>query len=260
MNRDNYFTSNTDYDADDRPRLYRIGKMINAQTFYELHEGADSRLQKPINQQRVKEIMAYGFYFAAGMFLESVFTFQPYLLPSPREYPKTTVYIHARHPLPQDDGSNIESELTCLHKMFPENFTEQQQISSSPSPCGMVLMSDRQLTLDRLENVSRHLYRCEPILARHLTTTLPGNHTDNEHGVFRGVGFFEDWALARNARSGGVAYQNSHRRVLRTSTSLIQASIEFRRVMEQQSRKEPIPEFPICRSPKVSYGKVQVHV
>jgi len=228
------------YDHIDSPRLFRISKMINGKLFYQMTmpHVRNSRVANKILQERAGSIMEHGLYFAAGMLLESVFTIEPSL--EPKEVPKlppASLYLHSRHPAFWYNGSDIEDEKNCLNTLL-------QGYNKS---CAIILMSDRELTIDLLKYEIESKWGCQTLVAN--TTKVVGetdaNHTMNEHGIFRGVGYFQDWALARHARAAGIAYHKHPKPVLRTSSFLIQASIEFRRIFEYNTMKE-VPFFDVC--------------
>eukprot|EP00548_Thalassiothrix_antarctica_P008693 CAMPEP_0194153464 /NCGR_PEP_ID=MMETSP0152-20130528/56516_1 /TAXON_ID=1049557 /ORGANISM="Thalassiothrix antarctica, Strain L6-D1" /LENGTH=129 /DNA_ID=CAMNT_0038858769 /DNA_START=306 /DNA_END=695 /DNA_ORIENTATION=- len=112
-------------------------------------------------------------------------------------------------------------------------------------------MSDREPTLVLLKEHIQSKYGCKVLRANTTQYNLE-QHTDlqileDEHGIYRGVGFYQDWALARHARSGGIAHFRQKRPVLRSSSFLIQSSIEFRRVFEYDTL-EDMPKFDICKN------------
>jgi hypothetical protein len=118
-------------------------------------------------------------------------------------------------------------------------------------PCTIYLMSDRILTIDLLTPIIQDEYNCRVQVANHTTTTTttttPSISTTTttktrkrkaarirpkEHGPFAGVGYWQDWALAIQARTGFISFHLQPRTFVRTSSSLMREVIEFRRVVE----------------------------
>lgn len=244
---------NGPYDTQNTSKLYRMGKQMEAKFLFHFRP-SEGPVEIPrivssgANLWRTTNLTSLDFVFLYGMLFEACFTFRQHLLPSPKDRfvakpNTTTLYLHSRHPGPRyDDGSYIVGEEKCLIKMLEKHYSINNG-TNNKKRCQIVLMSDRQITLDLLTNLTRDRFHCEPIVASH--QEYSGAEDSGEHGVFRGAGYFQDWALARNARSGGIAFHRYRRPVLRTSSMLIQESIEFRRTLEATSLKE-MPPFSVC--------------
>jgi hypothetical protein len=134
-------------------------------------------------------------------------------------------------------------------------------------PCTIYLMSDRNLTIDLLTPIIQDEYHCRVQVANHTTTTTTTTNPSisattttktrkrkaarimpKEHGPFAGVGYWQDWALAIQARTGFISFHLQPRTFVRTSSSLMREVIEFRRVVEYLKEQVTITTTTTLRS------------
>lgn len=120
-----------------------------------------------------------------------------------------SIAVHSRHIDPDDDGSDISSEIRCLEQVLP-----------TEGPCQVFVLSDRRSTLTQLRRWIRGR-GCAIGEAEHAKT----KSFETEHGPFAGVGFFQDLLVASRARSGYVGHS-------RSSSKLLYEWIEYRRGLE----------------------------
>ena len=213
------------YDQDGAPRVLRVGQqhLLTTAMYLEASHSRDQLLGNDTNREYTRQLLSHGHHFLYGMLFECLFTLQPSALPDPSVVADSKVYqtwmLHSRHPSNKVDGSYIHPEVTCM----------EQQVEHIQPPCVVYLMSDRPKSLDALRRVLP-LYNCVPILANHSRD----KSFSSEHGVFAGLGYFQDLALARNARHGFIAphLQQRKGKGIRTSSGLVRSIIEFRRRLE----------------------------
>jgi hypothetical protein len=105
-------------------------------------------------------------------------------------------------------------------------------------------MSDRQVSIKKISRTVGNL----SCTAQTVTNRKKGTSFAGEHGSFAGAGYWQDWALAVNARTGFIAFHFHPRKMLRTSSALILEVVEFRRVLESNLSRE-IPEIQHCINP-----------
>ena len=213
------------YDQDKSPRVIRTGQqvLLTPGMFLEFPNTRVALLEKRSNRIYARRLLSRGYYFLYGMFLESLFTFQSQIHPDPSLLADPDVYqtwiIHSRHPTKQADGTYIQPETLCM---------EKNAWNITP-PCVMYLMTDRPSTLKLLRQELLR-YNCVAIVANHSR----GTSFSKDHGVFAGMGYFQDLALARHARHGFVAASRRQRfgKGLRTSSGLPRGLLEFRRQLQ----------------------------
>jgi hypothetical protein len=133
-----------------------------------------------------------------------------------------------------------------LISIWPERLCILELFENSTTPCLIYLMSDRQLALDLLTETIHNTTNCR---VQTVTNRTSGTSHRSEHGPFSGIGYWQDLAMASQARYGIIAFHKTPRPFLRTSTSLIRERIKFRRVLEQQEGEE-LPEFRECSFPR----------
>ena len=138
-----------------------------------------------------------------------------------------TVVLHSRHPKESDEGTNIGWEKECIQKILREtildNNTNHDEMNEplSDYDCTVVLLSDRQKTIDKLAKY----------LKRHHCTAVVASHGDissswrDEHGPYAGIGFYQDLWLVHNqialtTEKQQIAFIGHNHR--RTSSTLIQ--------------------------------------
>ena len=234
------------YDRKDNPRVLRSGRQLRVNPddilWTDLDKGTQ-HLSLPSSMGRLKEMQSLDAYFVYGMMFESLFTIDPRLLPSATPETSGSVdsyFLHSRHPRKQEKGDYNWPEQLCLMNLF-QNATKR--------PCVIYVMSDRQLALDNLQSSIRNLTHCEPQTVRNRST---GTSFSKEHGPFVGEGYWQDLALASQARNGMIAIHlhMKTRALVRTSSALIRERVEFRRALEQLGKgKESLQPFEQCVNP-----------
>lgn len=178
--------------------------------------------------QTISEKLHYlGLDFMYGMLLRYSFDFsasiQATVPPKAFEYRQSngwyTIALHTRHVRNKDDGCDITREKECIQQLELEmesSFREDQNSTKK----AVYLMSDRACTLTRmtewLQNRSIEvLVSSHAVQADYLV----------EHGPFAGLGYFQDLALASQARSAFVGNT-------RTSSDLLRELLTFYQKME----------------------------
>jgi hypothetical protein len=229
------------YDRPDGLQVFTVGHQINQEAYFSLkfkqywwYQLGTSEAQSRIKQLFAPDLFAserklarVTHFFTYGMLFEALFTLSETLLPDPELVADpsnaNTFVIHSRHPLPSLDGNDIALEVICI----------DQLLNHSTLPCTFYIMSDRAKTSELLNQYIANI-SCTPISVNH---TQRGRGLHAEHGPFAGVGYFRDWALARNARHGMIAVHKHGRphKGIRSSSALVRESIEFRRIMESPS-------------------------
>ncbi len=177
--------------------------------------GREQLLQKTRAREVTRAAFSRGQTYLYGLLLNEAFRFQDSVRPSLgalRLIRKTaTVALHSRHCSPRDEGEYVEREQQCLVKV----------LANISRPCTVILLSDRIKTLSVLSEIVTSL-NCTPMLANH----DPGSSFRREHGPFAGVGFFQDLALASNARHGFIGHR------ARSSSNLLEEMIVFQRSLD----------------------------
>ena len=172
-------------------------------------------------------VKTHGVYFLYGMLFESLFTLRKeFWPPSPgtsmlnETGTHDTYFLHSRHPRVGDDGTYVWPEYKCMEKLL-ENRTR---------PCTWYIMSDRQKAIDLLKPKLERNFSCNVQLIDHNSSMSIS--FSKEHGPYAGAGYWRDWALAIQARTGFISFHMYVRPFVRTSTALMREVIEFRRVLE----------------------------
>jgi hypothetical protein len=207
-------------------------------------------LQSPLSASRITRLYSESTDYLYGMLFRGIFSFHPEILPSDYDEERqqsadsdeTTFALHSRHRSPQDDGSNVTEYMNCLDRVFQESRAlqdqkQQRQHPQSHSTCRVFLMADRNITLYELDHVIRTKH-CTPVVATHQRSA---GHF-KEHGPFAGAGFFQDLALASQARNGLIGHCD------RSSTQLLRELIHYDRTMEALAAGtyQELPELVTC--------------
>lgn len=191
-----------------------------------------------------RNLFAEGSHFTYGMLFREVFDLRPSVL----SLDSTSVLdavslsnpfsiaLHSRHSKPEDNGSDVSTELKCLTSLTL-NRTQGDK-------CVVYLLSDRVRTLEQLTNHVNENLNCTAVVANH----DGGHHIRGEHGPFAGADFFRDLDLASRARNGFAGST-------RSSSSLLQEWIEYDRTIESCSPRTkgvlpPLPKLNTCKLPK----------
>ena len=142
--------------------------------------------------------------------------------------------LHSRHIFPSDNGSNTENERKCLKEVIGND------IDSNQLQCIVYLMSDRDLNRQLVADYIRKQWpQCTPVMTTYQNNTqhntTPSSHngiTSKEHGAAAGAGFFQDLAVASQARDGFIGTCS------RTSSALLSELIYYDR--SKESFKEQV--------------------
>jgi hypothetical protein len=211
-------------DAEPSPLVFRIGQQRNSDVAWLIWKYRSRILGLEENRRKLSDLLSRETSFLYGMLLESCFTLAESVLPElaliANSSMTATIALHSRHPKRFDYGSNLEQELRCLN--------ETLQLTDSSRPCVLYLMTDREKTLDSLTSTIESTTNCTVVIANH----TKGESYSSEHGPFAGVGYFEDLALAVNARHAMIAPHKHKKIPFRSSSGLVLELIEFRRQME----------------------------
>ena len=211
-------------DAEASPLIFRIGQQRNSDVAGMILKYRSRILGLEENERKLRDLLSRETSFLYGMLLESCFTLSESVLPElsliANSSKTTTIAVHSRHPRKFDYGSNLEQELRCLN--------ETLQSTERSRPCVVYLMTDRERTLQSLMSTIESTTACTVIIANH----TKGESYSSEHGPFAGIGYFQDLALAANARHAMIAPHKHKKIPFRSSSGLILELIEFRRQME----------------------------
>ena len=178
--------------------------------------GREQLLQTKEARIVAKDIFSKGQRYLYGMLLDEGFRFEETILPSSDLLntikSTSTIVLHSRHTSMLDQGDNIEMEQRCL----------VQVIANISQPCTVILMSDREKTLSLLSDAVTTL-NCTPMFVNHTM----GQSFRKDHGPFSGPGFFQDLALASQARHGFIGHKQ------RSSSMLVEEMIIYQRSLDE---------------------------
>lgn len=208
--------------------------------------GAGTRNDVVVSEREsIRRFYSHGLIFLYGMLFQECFTIavnttaitvggggpstfpaSVSLKPRPTD---TSIALHSRHTVAQDDGSYINHEIACLQKLLP---------AQASTPCWVYLMSDRPKTLELLSGwlLARN---CTPVVTSasmdisiSIDTAIPQPRVD-EHGPREGAGFLEDLIMASAARTGFIGVEARQQGLpARSSTALVLEKIEYDRTVE----------------------------
>ena len=220
-------------------------------------------------QDRVQGLISLGIEFWYGLLFRQFFVLVPeqqqqqqqqsndrdtsvynHTHPFPNTQPQAiTIALHSRHVAKADDGSNVQEEMNCLSRLLPK---QESTIGNNSRggvkniPCHVFALSDRDATLDQLQEWMQVEY---PSCRFHRTNQPQRDealaHTTNttramEHGPHAGRGFFQDLAMAIQARTALIGEYE------RSSFKLLHELITYDRTMEhsaQQQQSSSLDEF-----------------
>jgi len=144
-----------------------------------------------------------------------------------------SVALHSRHNDTRFDGCDISREKFCIRQLLKTRTTNAT--GATAIGCRVVLMSDRQCTVDRLrEWLTTSQVNCEALAANH---SSPSKGFFDEHGPFAGAGYFRDLQLAlRYARHGVVGTLLDPAKfgpnTWRSSSAVVRGIVQYRRIMD----------------------------
>ena len=135
---------------------------------------------------------------------------QRYLMQPPKETTNTnnnndlTIGIHARHKKAEDDGSDMSEQISCLESMLDLLRPQTNSQSATTENCTIFIMADRPKSLQALSDVSRSL-GCWPVTVNKTALDMTGASKGmQEHGEFASEGYFQDFLVVSQARSGFI--------------------------------------------------------
>lgn len=197
--------------------------------------GIDNLAQTRIVQQ----LYSQGPSFLYGMLLFNSFQFTEELLQtiSPNDWrvPKPgelSIALHSRQDKIGMDGSDVTNEVQCLDDILDTRENKAQ-------PCSVYVMSDRELTVEGFTREARSR-GCHVVTVTDRGPPINDTTKTAEHGPFAGIGYFQDLAVATQARSALISRR-------RSSSAILDEIIEYRRRMEAWEARHERIEEPILR-------------
>ena len=178
-------------------------------------------------REHVQKLYKEGIYFLYGMLFFESFVLTDELLASVKndiEEPDPSYFsfgLHARHPSPETDGSDIHSEVNCLESLVEDYKQEHGEMKG----CVAYLMSDRVKTIEAVGEYAKETYNCSVItVSNHYGNYSEAAKWKDEHGVYAGGGYLQDIAVVGQARTAFM-----HRG--RSSSALVGQYMEYSRRM-----------------------------
>ena len=174
-------------------------------------------------QEHVRKLYREDIYFLYGMLFWRSFSLTDELIESvsesiiPTNSSFFSIAVHSRHASISDDGTNVDSELNCIHQFLDKFNTEGK-------PCQTFLMSDRPVTVEAITERVQAETSCSVHHVQEYKRFAVGNG-NTEHGKFAGAGFLQDLYIVGVARDGFV-------RRRRSSTSFVASYMEYHRRMD----------------------------
>ena len=229
------------WDMTEHSLLWRAGDLIltQAKTYIrtsQLYGFEDDERAPGI----VKDLYANGYSFLMGMLRKESIEFTQQLVDSVQSYmlegnalrEQVTIAVHSRHIRTRLDGSDVRSEVNCLDQLLTKLRRPQQ-------PCTIFIMADRQLTLDKLEDVVK-ARNCSAVIVEKKTMEVRQEESKSlqdieaEHGPFRGGGFFRDWIVVAQATRGFIHYRD------RSSSAIVFEQSVYDGMMKSIIDKPPL--------------------
>jgi hypothetical protein len=171
--------------------------MVDATDYLFTEKNRKYLLRTEAARDTARDIYSYGVDFMFGMFFRYVFTMVEESLANTQKAPiDSSVYsvgVHSRHIKTKFKGGGIQRETECLAKLLRDE-------KRGNRTCEVYLMSDRELTITKLQKLIESSTNCTVRVATHAT----GKGVNDEHGPWSGLGFYQDWALSSRARHGFV--------------------------------------------------------
>lgn len=210
--------------------------------FDTLFDTMDILLATDEARQRASDLLVFGGDYLYGMLFDRLFAFRPSVQSSlpiidPNNPHYVTIGIHARHSLPEDDGSRIGHQIACLDAVLAFKKPWQE--------CVIYAMSDRSKTLEALSNQA-HTKGCTFYTAETTPSSTVSSYS-SEHGQFAGDAYFCDFALVGNHVSDALIGMQGYS----TSSALVRERIEYRRrthYILAGHRKEDYQQHLQCRA------------
>jgi hypothetical protein len=143
-------------------------------------------------QRRVQKLYKEGILFLYGMLFFDSFPFADELLASVRDdivvsdASVMSIGFHSRQTYESDDGSDASRDTKCIDTLMKTGL-EQDRFRS----CRIYLMSDRQITIDKVSGYAQEKYNCSSVTVRNRPTMSNASQFKLEHGANAGVGYFQ---------------------------------------------------------------------
>jgi hypothetical protein len=192
------YANETGVDARIDWQVVTFPRMVEVIDYIATKENRKLLLRTEAARDTAREIYSLGQNFMFGMLFRQVFTMvEESLLKTQQEPIDPSVYslgLHSRHIKTKYNGTDIRREKRCLVKLLPDDEKRGNRT------CEVYLMSDREVTITKLQKFIESSTKCTVRVATHAT----GKGVNDEHGPWSGLGFYQDWALASRARHGFV--------------------------------------------------------
>jgi hypothetical protein len=187
----------TGVDARNDWQVVTFPPMIEVTDYLSTEKNRKYLLRTEVARDIATKIHSNGVNFMFGMFFRQVFTMVEESLSITQKEPiDPSVYsvgLHSRHIKTKFKGGGIQREKECLADLL-------QDEKRGNRTCEVYLMSDRELTITKLQKFVESSTDCTVRVAAHAT----GKGVNDEHGPWSGLGFYQDWALSSRARHGFV--------------------------------------------------------
>jgi hypothetical protein len=191
------YVNETGVDARKDLQVVTFPPMIEVADYLAIEKNRKYLLKTKAARDTATEIHSLGVNFMYGMFFRHIFTMVEESLVKTREQPiDPSVYsvgLHSRHIKTKFKGGGIQREKECLGVLLRDE-------KRGNRTCEVYLMSDRELTITKLQKFIESSTDCTVRVATHAT----GIGVTSEHGPWSGLGFYQDWALSSRARHGFV--------------------------------------------------------
>jgi hypothetical protein len=191
------YVSETGVDARNDWQVVTFPPMIEVTDYLATAKNRKYLLKTEAARDTATEIQSLGGNFMYGMFFRHVFTMVEESLVNTLKQPiDPSVYsvgLHSRHIRTKFKGGGIQREKECLEDLLRDE-------KRGNRTCKVYLMSDRELTITKLQKFIENTTDCTVRVATHAT----GRGVNDEHGPWSGLGFYQDWALSSRARHGFV--------------------------------------------------------
>lgn len=187
-----------------------------------------------------------GHAFLRGMLFNDAIFLKQHLIDSVQSYLQTTnnddndvtIGIHARHKKAEEDGSDITDQLNCLESMLL--LLRKEDNRGETKNCTVFIMADRPKSLQALANVSFNL-GCKPVVVKNVEHDLQdAKYRQKEHGAFSGQGFFRDFLVTSQARSGFI--HSAGKQKGSSASALVWQEIIFRGIKDGTFDHAPPPD------------------
>jgi hypothetical protein len=191
------YANETGVDARNDWQVVTFPRMVEVTNFIATEKHRKFLLRTEAARDTARDIYSLGGNFMCGMFFRHVFTMvEESLVNTIKEPINPSVYsvgLHSRHIKTKHTGDDVKREKKCLAKFLRDE-------KRGNRTCEVYLMSDRELTITKLQKFIESSANCTVRVATHAT----GKGVNAEHGPWSGLGFYQDWALSSRARHGFI--------------------------------------------------------